>query len=236
MTRLFFRLSGIAAVLAMAVACSPASNGPGIAGGSGSGASVPPLTVNLIGPLQYLGQTAVLQVSQPGFLGPYTITSSNGSVLSLAQKLTSTQRGPAGAGAPQTIISPNGQAYVTAVGQGSASISVNGTGGLTVDPSSLQSITIGGGVPGSLVATPNAFAFTATAQTGTFTLSETGYPGPWTVTSSNPSAVSVSPASGTGPFTVTAVAAGSATISVTDGQTNTISVPVGVTVTSGAIQ
>ena len=234
MTRLFFRLSGLAGILALVVACSPASNGPGIAGGGGT--TAPALSVNLIGPLQYLGQTAVLQVSQPGFLGPYTITSSNGSVLSLAQKLTSTQRGPASSGGPQTIISPNGQAYVTAVGQGSASISVNGMGGLTVSPSSLQSISIGGGVPGSLVAAPNAFAFTALAQSATFTLSETGYPGPWSATSSNPAAVTVSPSSGSGPFTVTAVAAGSATISVTDGQTNTISVPAGVTVTSGSIQ
>ncbi len=236
MTRLFFRISGLVAVLALAVGCSSGSTGASITGGGGSGTSVPPLSVKLIGPLQYLNQVAVLQVSQPGFIGPYTITSSNGSVLALSQKLTSTQRGAASTGAPQTIISPNGQAYVTAVGQGSASISVDGMGGVLLAPSSLQSITIGGGVPGSLVASPAAFAFTATGQTGSFTLTETGYPGPWTATSSNTSVVSVSPASGTGPFTVTAVAAGAATISITDGQANTIQLPAGVTVTSGAIQ
>uniref|UniRef100_E6Q2I8 BIG2 domain-containing protein n=1 Tax=mine drainage metagenome TaxID=410659 RepID=E6Q2I8_9ZZZZ len=234
MTRSFFRLSGLVGMLILAVACSPASNGSGVV--SGGSTTTPPLSVNLIGPLQYIGQTAVLQVSEPGFLGPYTITSSDGSVLALAQKLTSTQRGPAGTGAPQTIISPNGQAYVTAVGQGSASLTVNGAGSLSVSPSSLQNLSIGGALPGSLVAAPNAFAFTALAQTASFTLTETGYSGPWSATSSNPSAVTVSPSSGNGPFTVTAVAAGSATISVTDGQNNTISVPAGVTTTSGSIQ
>ncbi|NNM98903.1 MAG: hypothetical protein HKL91_03780 [Candidatus Eremiobacteraeota bacterium] len=157
-------------------------------------------------------------------------------MLSLARKLTSTQRAPASSGTLQTIISPNGQADVTAVGQGSASISVNGVGEVTQSHSTLQSISIGGGAPGSLVAAPNAFAFAAVAQTTTFTSSETGYSGPWSATSSNPAAVTVSPSSGSGPFTVTAVAAGSATIGSTDGQTNTIALPAGVTVTSGAIQ
>uniref|UniRef100_E6PDS8 Uncharacterized protein n=1 Tax=mine drainage metagenome TaxID=410659 RepID=E6PDS8_9ZZZZ len=63
-----FPLFGLAGILVLAVACSPASNEPGIAGGGGT--SAPPLSVNLIGPLQYLGDTALLQVSQPGFLGP----------------------------------------------------------------------------------------------------------------------------------------------------------------------
>ena len=224
----------LALVGAGALSACGASSSAGLPSSTGAPATAP-ITSTLIGPLQYIGQTAVLQITQPGYLGPFTITSSDGSVLSLAQKLTATQRGPA-SGGPQTIISPNGQAFVTALSQGSASLSINGFGGVSVSPSNLQSIAIGGGAPGSLVAAPNAFAFTAVGQTGSFTLTETGFPGPWTVSSSSSAVATVTPASGAGPFTVTAVAAGAATLTISDGQVNTITVPVGVTTTSGAIQ
>ena len=209
--------------------------------------SAPPLAVNLIGPLQFVGQTAVLQVSQQRYLGPFTITSSNGAVLSVAPKLQATQRGPAATG-PQTIISANGQAYVSALSQGSASISVNGYGGITVAPAQLQNLVIGSPtpspspipMPGAVVLAPNALAFTAVgaANAQSTTASESNYSGTFTAATAaagQPNSCSgiatISPASGT-TFSVTPVAAGHCTFTLTGGGTQSATLTIDVTTTN----
>ncbi len=240
------------AFVGLLAACSSST---GAGPGSNVAPSAPPLSVNLLSPLQSVGQTAVLQVSQQGYLGPFTITSSNGAVLSLAQKLQSTQRAPAATG-PQTIISPNGQAYVSALAQGSASISVNGYGGITVAPAQLQNVVIGSATPtpspsptpaptptptpGAVVLAPNALAFTAVGATNaqSTTASESNYAGTFTAataaagqTNSCSGIATISPAIGT-IFSVTPVAAGHCTFTLTGGGTQSATLTIDVTTTN----
>lgn len=84
--------------------------------------------------------------------------------------------------------------------------------------------------PGSssiLQANPSIVTLISASQPSqTIVLSEPGYAGQFFATSSNPSIVSVSPASGTGPFTVTEVGGGSALIIFSDSQGNSTTVPV----------
>jgi hypothetical protein len=84
-----------------------------------------------------------------------------------------------------------------------------------------------------LVTSSTALTFSAlgAAAAQPITVSETGYSGSFTAVSSNPSVVSVTGPSGTTPtFTVTPVAGGSATITISDHQGQ--STPVSVSVTS----
>ena len=248
---------GVCAFLTMGAlaACSPGGGtGPGIA----TPPSAPTLTVNLIGPLQTVGQTAVLQVSQPGFLGPYTITSSNGAVLSLQQKLQSTQRAPQ-SGGPQTIISPNGQAYVVALAPGNASITVNGSESLTIAPTTLQNITIAAATPTpspspsaspspSPTPTPNpmgiapstlALTGTGASNAQTLVVTETGYTGSFTESDTCSTIATVTPSSGTGPsftFTVTGLAAGTCSATFADTNRQHVTANIGVTTTGVVIQ
>jgi hypothetical protein len=87
----------------------------------------------------------------------------------------------------------------------------------------------------TVVLSPSTVAFTAANQTKSLTVAETGYSGTFTARSSNTAVATVSPSSGTGPFTVTAVGSGSAkiTFSANNGTTGTASV--GVTITTGTI-
>ncbi len=180
-------------------------------------------------------------------------------MLSLAQKLQSTQRAPAATG-PQTIISPNGQAYVNALAQGSASISVNGYGGIAVAPTQLQNVVIGSPTPspspaptptptptptpmptpGAVVLAPNALAFTAVGATNAqrTTASESNYAGTFTAatgaagqTNSCSGIATISPASGT-TFSVTPVAAGHCTFTLTGGGTQSATLTIDVTTTN----
>jgi hypothetical protein len=66
----------------------------------------------------------------------------------------------------------------------------------------------------------------ASQSSRTITLSEPGYSGAFFATSSNPSIVSISPASGPGPFTATEVGGGTAIIIFSDSLGNSTSVPV----------
>ena len=230
------------------VACSSGtSTGP-----SGSAVpTAPPLSVNVAGTLQSVGETAVLQVSQQGYLGPFTITSSDGAVLSLTPKLQSTQRAPAASG-PQTIISSNGQAYVYAAAQGSASIGITGYGGISISPPPLQNIAIGAATPspsptpspvptpGPVVLTPSSLAFTAVgaANVQSTTASETNYSGAFAASTaaagqsnSCSGIATISPASGTN-FSVTPVAAGHCTFALTGGGTQSATLTIDVTTTN----
>uniref|UniRef100_E6Q3D4 Uncharacterized protein n=1 Tax=mine drainage metagenome TaxID=410659 RepID=E6Q3D4_9ZZZZ len=233
-------------VLGAFAACSPGTS-TGLA--SSVAPTAPPLSVNLVGPLQSVGQTAVLQVSQQGYLGPFTITSSNGAVLSVAPKLQSTRRGPQSAG-PQTIISANGQAYVNALAQGSASIGITGYGGMSISPPQLQNIAIGAATPspsptpsptpGAVVLTPSSLAFTAVGAVNaqSTTASETNYSGAFAASTaaagqsnSCSGIATISPASGTN-FSVTPVAAGHCTFALTGGGTQSATLTIDVTTTN----
>lgn len=243
---------------ALAACSSGSSSGPGTT----TPPAAPALTVNLIGSLQSVGQTAVLQVSQQGYLGPFTITSSNGAVLGLQQKLQSTQRAPKAAG-PQTIISPNGQAYVSALSPGSASLTFNGYGGLIAVPTQLQNITVGTATPSPspttaptptpvptptptptpnpLAVAPSSLALTGTGASNAQTLvvTETGYTGTFTESDTCSTIATVTPSSGAGPsftFTVTGVNAGTCTATFADTNGQHVTANIGVTTTGVVIQ
>jgi virginiamycin B lyase len=87
-----------------------------------------------------------------------------------------------------------------------------------------------------LTATPSTIDFTAAGQTQSFAVSEVGYSGLFSV-SGCPSQVStVSPDDESTSFTVTAVAAGSCTLTVSDSQFNSTPIAVTVTTTDFGIQ
>jgi len=87
-------------------------------------------------------------------------------------------------------------------------------------------------LPGNVVGT--SLALDAANQTATVTVSETGYDGTFAALTSAGGVATVSPASGTS-FTVTAIAAGTATITFTDSNGNVAQLTVTVTTSSGVI-
>ncbi len=241
---MFFRREFFLGFTLLAIGALAACSSGSSAGVPGSiTPTPPPLSLNLLGPLQAVGQTAILQVSQGGYVGPFTITSSNGAVLSLTQKLQSTQRSPAATGA-QTILSPNGQAYVSALAQGSASISVSGYGGIVSSPAQLQNIVIGSpspspAPPNVLSVNPSAVAVNGTgaASAASILVQETGYSGAFTESDTCSGIATVTPSAGTGPsftFTAEGVVAGTCTASFTDASAQRVSTTIVVT-TNGII-
>jgi hypothetical protein len=98
----------------------------------------------------------------------------------------------------------------------------------TPHPGSTPVITL----PGSVVGT--SLALDAANQTAVVTVSETGYSGTFTAQSSASSVTTVTPGSGTS-FTITAIAAGTATIDFTDSYGNVAPLTVSVTITGGVI-
>jgi hypothetical protein len=93
--------------------------------------------------------------------------------------------------------------------------------------------------PAAINQSTSALSFTTAGSIQSFTVSESGYSGTLTAANGSPSCAGIatfSPASGTGPsaaFMVTAVAAGTCTIKVSDA--NGQSVGVSVTVTTTAV-
>ncbi len=87
-----------------------------------------------------------------------------------------------------------------------------------------------------LLVNPISLAFTAVGQSQTILAQETLYSNPFTAVTSNNAVATVSPGSTYGGFTVTAVAAGTATITVSDTNNQHVTVSVGVTTTSGGIK
>jgi virginiamycin B lyase len=79
-------------------------------------------------------------------------------------------------------------------------------------------------------ATPHSINFTAAGQTQIFTVTETNYPGTFSVSGCASTIATVSPASGATSFTVTAQAAGTCVLTVSDIHNNTS--PINVTVTT----
>jgi uncharacterized protein YjdB len=82
---------------------------------------------------------------------------------------------------------------------------------------------------------PVSLAFTAVGQQQNFTATETQYTNPFTATSSNSAVATVSPGTYYSTFVVTAVAAGTATITVKDTNGHSATVSVGVTTTTGGV-
>ena len=96
--------------------------------------------------------------------------------------------------------------------------------------------------PNVLSANPNPLNFTSLSGTGMFTTTEALYTGAFTATSTGATSctgiATFSPASGAGPnqaFTVTPVAAGTCTITVTDASGQKVNESVVVTTTTGTI-
>jgi hypothetical protein len=89
--------------------------------------------------------------------------------------------------------------------------------------------------PSALTSNISSVAFTVVGQNANFTVSENGYGGALTATSTCAGIATFSPASGTGPsalFTVTSVAAGTCTVTVKDASNQAAAVGVTVTTTS----
>lgn len=98
----------------------------------------------------------------------------------------------------------------------------------TPRPGTTPTITLQSGVAGT------SLSLDAANQTAIVTVSETGYTGTFTAQSSATGVATVSPASGTS-FTLTAIAAGTATVTFTDSYGNPAQLTVTVTTSGGVI-
>ena len=96
-------------------------------------------------------------------------------------------------------------------------------------------------VPAAIGGSAVALLLTAAGSSAQFTVTENNYTGPFSAANGSPSCAGIAtfaPASNTGPsgtFTVTAVAAGTCTIVVTDNHGGSVGVNVTVTTTTGTI-
>jgi hypothetical protein len=182
---------------------SGGSNG-GTGGSGASGSSTN--FANLSGAAMGVGDTRTFSPNEAGNTSGYSVTSSAPGVISVT---------PASGAGPFTL---------HALAAGTSTITVSDNNGHT----SPVTIMVGAIGFGTLSSAPMNVG---TSQT--FTPTESGYTGTYTVTSSAPTVASVSPGTGTGPFTVTAVSPGTATITVTDtnGHTGTTTVTVAATAT-----
>ncbi len=93
------------------------------------------------------------------------------------------------------------------------------------------------------MASPNTFEFTAGGQTGSFTVSQLGFAGPFNASVDHTNVATIAPASQSAStageavtFTLTAVGAGTATATVTGAGGQYVTVSIGVTTTGGTIQ
>jgi hypothetical protein len=178
-------------------------------------------------------------VSEPGYTGAFTASSANRSiaVIGLASVFASARRGAAA----ETAAAAENSVTFTVVGTGNGTTAINVSDSLG-HTASLTVIVSGFG-PGPsptpiaepILASPETIALTAVAQSQGIVVSESGYNGTFTATSSNAAAATVSPASGATSFIVTAVAAGATTITFTDANNATTTVTVTVTTGSGTV-
>ncbi len=98
-------------------------------------------------------------------------------------------------------------------------------------PITAGSVTFTGGGQGSC---SSSIQFGAANQTAGFTLSDPGFPGTYTVSNPTPAVASAS-VSGAN-VTITALTAGTTTVTFGDGSGNVLTCPVGVTITGGSVQ
>ncbi len=219
---------------AFAISACTGSTGPaGPAGGAGpSGVAPTPQSTPAANPasiaLTGAGSTGGFTVSETNYTG--TLTAANG---------TPTCAGIA-TFSPSSGTGPVATFVVTAVAPGICQVKVSDSAGNAAG----EQVTVnaaGGGTAGALNVSTNSLAFTAAGQANTFTATEANYTGNFTAANGSPSCAGIAtfaPASSAGPsaqFTVTAVAAGTCQIKVTDSNGQTAAVNIVVTTTSGSI-
>lgn len=190
-------LAGIAAVL-FAGCGGGGSSGSALprVGGTGGGVSTQSDFSGLSSAPLAVGDARAFTPAETGYTGAYTVTSSAPGVVSVS---------PGSGGGPFTA---------TGVGPGTATVTVSDGSGHT----STVPLTVGSVGFGSLSSAPLAIG-----EQRSFTPTSPGSTPSFTVTSSNPAVISVSPASGPGPFALTGLAAGTSTITVANGSGGTAS-------------
>jgi hypothetical protein len=141
---------------------------------------------------------------------------------------------------PSSGTGPNATFVVTAVAPGICQIKVSDASG----NSGVEQVTVNaasGSGSSAMTVSTSSLAFTAAGAAGTFTVNENNYTGNFTAANGSPSCAGIatfSPATAAGPtgqFTVTAVAAGTCQIKVTDSNGQTSAVTITVTTTSGSV-
>jgi hypothetical protein len=142
---------------------------------SGSGTAVPPVSpvsVRVTGTLNQIGDLAASAATQGSYTGPFTYSSTDGNVLRFTLSLP---MNPAHAKA--SLVSPNGNVFVVAVGPGVASVRVAGTGGAVARPAGLQHVNIL--APGGIAVSPAIVGFDATgdAHATTIAVDQAAYAG-----------------------------------------------------------
>jgi hypothetical protein len=170
------------------------------------------------------GASAAVTVSESGYTGSFTATSSNTAIVTLAAATAASVRRATAGG---TAMSSTGFT-LTGAGSGSANVTVADQNGRSTQ----LAVTVGNAV---VTASPSTIALTSIGATQTVAVSETGYFGTFTAASSDTAVATVAAGTVAGSFTVTAVSAGTATITFTDTSGMTATVQVGVTATSGVI-
>jgi hypothetical protein len=187
---------------------------------TGAGGKTAVVTVNATGTIipstgsvqiTSVGGTAMFSASEPGYNGVLTPTGFNTSVVTVAPNASSAN----GPGTTTTFT-------VTGVGNGTTTIGVKDTNGNLMSPPVNATV-----IAGPITVTPSVLTFMkAFGETQTFRASEAVFTGNFSA-SSNSANVQVTPSSNA-LFTVTSVANGSATITVTDrlGHKNTVGVTV----------
>ncbi|HTV92868.1 MAG TPA: hypothetical protein VMG98_09150 [Verrucomicrobiae bacterium] len=196
-----------------------------------------------------IGASDTIQASEPDYTGTYVFTIADASVATLSI--------PAGASsvhrdATSTVTVTQGKATITAVGSGSTTLTVqtaNATATVSLVVSSTSaspsSSPTGSATatptptappPGVLSANPTTLSFYSTGASAaqTVLVQQTNFSGTLSESDTCSGIVSISPTSSTSPYgaTVTPVAAGTCTITFSDG---TQTVPVAVTVTTAGV-
>ncbi len=226
--------SGIVGVLVCSFAIASCTGPTGPTGPSGAvtvnfpSSAAPALTASPTSlTLTGAGATGGFTASETGYAG--TITAANG---------TPTCAGIA-TFSPASGTGPVATFVVTAVAAGICQIKVTDANGQAA--AVLVTVNTASSSGSALTTSTSSLAFTVAGSAQTFTANESGYSGPLTAANGSPSCAGIatfSPASGTGPgvtFTVTAVAAGTCTIVVSDNHGGSASVGIIVTTTSGTI-
>jgi hypothetical protein len=187
----FLRIAALGGIAALVLAgCGGGGGGSNpLPGGTGGSGTVSPSNFSgLSAAPMAVGDARPFTPAETGYTGSYTATSSAPGVVAVSPS------------------SGTGPFMATAGGQGSATITVaDSLGHTSTVPLSVGSI--GFGALSTANMTPGS--------TQQFTPTESGNAS-FTVASSAPNVIAVSPASGAGPFTLTAGAPGTATITVTD--------------------
>jgi hypothetical protein len=235
MLRTWFAVVILLAMTSSLAACSSGSNTSiGIIGtpmiqlpNSGSTGNA---TLALVG-----ATSAQFTVSATGFGGGFTASSSNTAVATVtptvAQTASTQRRAKDVAGGSETFT-------VTAHADGTATITVTdaakGVASFTVVVTGIGPGASPTSAPAPM-AVPNVVSLTSVGQTQAVMVNESGYTGAFTATSANTAVATVSPPSAPGAFTITAVSAGTTTITFTDANKSTGTVAVTVTIASGTI-